>query len=246
MRPSNSMCNAALWLCAVWSFSSHAGEFSVSPLRIFLTPTSKTGVVTVANSPAANLTMQLRAMQWTQDADGNDRYEDTKEVIFAPRSLDLPKGAKRLVRIGTEKPATGVQRSYRLFIEQTPPVIDPAQKHAQVSVVVNFGLPIFVQPVAPKARAELQDVKVEKGVLTFKVVNTGNVHILLSALATTPAKVVSTDFRTWYLMPGSARTHKATLPQTACKGPLTVTVRIPAQQLTLQRKLDLKPEMCAA
>ena len=246
MRSRKSWYRAALLFCTACSFAAHAGEFSVSPLRIFLTPASKSGVVIVTNSPAAILSMQLRAMQWTQDAEGNDRYEETKDVIFAPRSLDLPKGAKRLVRVGIEKPAVDLQRSYRLFIEQTPPVVDPNQKRAQVSVVVNFGLPIFVQPAAARAKAELQDLKVEKGVLTFKVVNTGNVHILLSALATTPAKVVSTDFRTWYLMPGSARAHTATLPQSACKGPITLTVRASAQKLTLQRKLELKPEMCGA
>ena len=218
-----------------------AGEIGVTPLRIELSPSAKSAVVTVTGKTGPGQFLQVSAMRWTQDASGGDRYEETGDLVFLPKSVDLSKG-KQLIRVGVEKPVTNVERTYRLFIRETPPPLDPnRQKGAQVAVVVDFGLPVFVMPAKPAPAVEIQDVRVDKGVLSVNVVNTGNVSLMLRSLAA--GKAQFKEFREWYLLSGANRRFTATLAPAACKGKLAVQLRTDA--LNVKREVAVAPDMCA-
>lgn len=222
------------------SWEACAGQVGVAPLRIELSPNAKSAVVTVTGKTGPGQFLQVSAMRWTQDARGQDRYEETTDLVFLPKSVDLAKG-KQLIRIGVEKPVTDVEKTYRLFIRETPPPIDPnARKGAQVAVVVDFGLPVFLMPAKPAPAVDIREVKVEKGVLTLKVVNTGNIRLMLRSLSA--GKAQFKDFQGWYLLTGASRTFTATLPAASCNGPLNVLLR--TEVLELKRQIALTPQMC--
>ena len=235
---------AAGWLALSLGLSACpgaiAGEWGVSPLRIDLTPTVKSAVVTVTGKTGPGQFLQVSAMRWTQDAEGRDKYEETGDLAFLPRSADLAKG-KQLIRVGIEKPPTDVERAYRLFIRETPPPADPNRiRGAQVAVVVDFALPIFVRPAKLKPEAEIRDARVEKGVLSLTVANTGNTRVILESL--TAGKAKFKDFRNWYLLAGATRRYTATLPREACNGPLTVQLKTAV--LSVKREISVTPAMC--
>lgn len=218
-----------------------AGEIGVSPLRIELSPATKSAVVTVTGKTGPGQFLQVSAMRWTQDAQGQDRYEETSDLVFLPKSIDLAKADKQLIRIGVQKPVTDVEKTYRLFIRETPPPLDPGQQRgAQVAVVVDFGLPVFLMPAKPAPKVDLQDLRVEKGVLSVKVANAGNVRVMLRSLSA--GKAQFKEFKPWYLLTGTSRTYTASLPNAACKGPLAVQVR--TETLNLKREIAVTPQMC--
>ena len=232
----------AVILFAAFSGAVCAGDIGVSPLRVELSPKAKSAVVTVTGKTGPGQFLQVSAMRWSQDASGQDRYEETSDLVFLPKSVDLAKGGKQLIRIGVDKPVTDVEKTYRLFIRETPPPVDAnRQKGAQVAVVVDFGLPVFLRPAKASPAIEIQDARVEKGVLSVKVVNTGNVHVRLQSLSA--GKATFKDFKTWYLLAGASRNFTATVPREACGKPFTVQLR--TETASLKREIPATSKMCS-
>src|SRR5687767_13477794 len=103
MRPHAAFAAGALLLGA--AFPS-AAEFGVAPLRVELTPSMKSAVVSITGKTTAGRLLQVSAMRWTQDAEGRDVYDETTDLVFLPKAIDLSKSPKQLIRVGTEKPVT--------------------------------------------------------------------------------------------------------------------------------------------
>jgi fimbrial chaperone protein len=220
---------------------ANAGEIGVAPLRIELSPQSRSAVVTVTGKTGPGQFLQVRAMRWTQDARGQDRYEETDDLVYLPKTIDLAKANKQLVRIGVERPVTDVEKSYRLFIRETPPPIDPGRKKgAQIAVVVDFGLPVFLMPAKPVRAAELQDILIDKGQLALRVTNTGTVRLKLVSL--TAGKTPFAEFRQWYLLAGASQRYTVSLAAGTCKAPITLELR--TETITVKREIPLTPQMC--
>ena len=95
----------AVLALAAASFAAYAGHFGVSPIRLDLDKGTRTGVIAVSNDGDKPLDFQARAMLWTQDAAGQDRYEDTQALVYFPRQFQRPaarkaRGAHRLPQPG--------------------------------------------------------------------------------------------------------------------------------------------------
>src|SRR5262245_37648828 len=227
-------------ICGLVAAPAYA-ELGVAPLTVELSPALKSTVVTVTGKTKPGQFLQVSAKRWTQDAQGNDRYEDTDEIIFLPKQVDLSKAQKQLIRVGTERPVTDVEKAYRLFIRETPPPVDASgQKGAQIAVVVDFALPVYIVPAKITRTVAIRDAKVEKGVLTLNVVNTGNVRVRVESL--TAGKAQFKDFKNWYLLAGATRAYTATLPRDACSGTLTVQLR--TVNLNVKQEVAVTPQMC--
>src|SRR6185369_12141928 len=96
------------------------GEFGVSPIRVDLDRNTRTSVVRVSNDEQGPLSFQIRAMEWTQDAEGRDVYADSSDLVYFPQQMQVPPLDSRVVRVGYRNPATQVERAYRLYIEELP------------------------------------------------------------------------------------------------------------------------------
>lgn len=231
-------CAAVIGAALTWG--ACAGEIGVSPLRVELSPAAKSTVVTVSGRTGPGQYLQVSAMRWTQDEQGQDRFEETGDLVFLPKSIDLAKG-KQLIRVGVEKPVTDVEKTYRLFIRETPPPLDPGKaKGAQVAVVVDFGLPVFLSPPKPVRAAQIEDVTIDKGLLSIRIVNTGNVRLKFVSLDA--GKAQFKEFRGWYLLAGKSRRYTAQLSPEACQGPLVVRLR--TETISVNRKVAVTPQMC--
>jgi len=225
---------------AVVSLTAHAGDIGVAPLRVELSPAVKSAVVTVTGKTGPGQFLQVTLRRWSQDAQGKDRYEDSEDLVFLPKTIDLNKTGKQLVRVGLEKPVTEIEKTYRLFIRETPPPVDPRGKSAQIAVVVDFGLPVFVMPAKPVRSAQFEDIVVDKGQLSVRLVNTGNVRLKLVSL--TAGKAKFKEFKEWYLLAGASQRYTASLAGGACKGPVAVELR--TETITVKRDIAVTPQMC--
>jgi fimbrial chaperone protein len=224
-----------------------AGQFGVSPIRIDLGRTAKSGSITVTNDEeAAPLRAQMRLFEWTQDASGKDVYRESEDLLFAPRLMALEKGEQKLIRVGLRVPAANEERAYRLFIEELPAPPPPGgQPGARVAIAVRFGVPIFVSPAKEDIRGEIEKVGLVKGMLRVTVRNSGNAHFTIKSITATSGETFAKEASGWYLLAGAVREHAIELPPDACARLKRLDVVVKTdKQLELKGTLDVIASMC--
>lgn len=197
----------------------HSGEWRVSPIRLELGRDAKSGLVTVYNEADEPLQVQMRAFEWTQDAEGKDQYTETENLLFFPRIMIFTKKEERILRAGIRVPAANKEKAYRLYVEEIPgPRKDDG---VNVAIAIRIGVPIFVKPLKEELRGEIGKMGMEKGALTIPVRNAGNVHFLIRSITVTGEnakgeKVFSRDISGWYLLADASRLYTTEVPKDVC------------------------------
>ncbi|MEY4729009.1 MAG: sigma-fimbria biosis chaperone protein [Pseudomonadota bacterium] len=198
------------------SASAMAGNFAVSPIRLDFDRTTKTGVIAITNDDEDKLQIQMKAFEWTQDADGKDKYEETDDLIFFPKIATLEKGEQRLLRTSYKIPATEKQKTYRLFIEEIPGPQKAPVQGAQIAVAVRFGVPIFLKPLKEEVKGEVDSVKYADGKLNVKIKNAGNTHFFINNIQLKSGEKIAEDIKGWYLLNNAARSYSFAMTPQAC------------------------------
>lgn len=231
---------AALLPCAAL-----ASEFSVTPIRAELTPSALSETITVLNHSDARLRVSVKLLEWTQDANGQDVYKESTDLVYFPRQMEVEGGAKRLVRVGAKATGgSGTERAYRLFIEEEPA---PAAvgSPAAVTFYFRFGVPVFVPPANPKPQAEVGEPTLAGGRISVSLRNTGNQHFRLNKLTVTDGAGFSREIAGWYTLAGSSRTYSTEIPPDACRRAKTLYVKAEGEVVNFERKLDVDPARCS-
>jgi fimbrial chaperone protein len=225
-----------------------AGDWRVVPIRLFLDQKTRSDSVRLINSGAVPLTLQVSAARWTQNAQGEDQYQSSDELIFFPRVLTVPPGEERILRAGIKQPLAEQEHTYRLFIEEIP---EPQPTgSSSVQIAVRFGLPVFVAPQQPKPAAQIDVLTLVSGSAEVRLSNTGNRHLLPTTLAykglAADGRVVFTHpVQPWYLLPGTIRTFKQPLSADECRQTSVLRFELGADDLHLVRDLPATPGACA-
>lgn len=234
---------AFLSVAAFFCEAAMSGNFGVSPIRLELDRDAKTGAVTVSNDDESKLQLQMRAFEWTQDANGQDLYQESSDLIFFPKLMSLEKKEQRVIRTGTRAMAMEREKTYRLFIEEIPePRRDP-QQGAQISVAIRFGVPVFVRPLQQNVKGEIERAELSGGNLTVRVKNTGNVHFAINAVNVGAGNFL-TETKGWYLLAGAAREYSMPIPAEVCTSAAQLEVSIKAAPLELKRVIDIDKSKC--
>lgn len=205
----------------------HSGEWRVSPVRLELGRDAKSGVVTVYNEADEPLQVQMRAFEWTQDAEGKDQYAETENLLYFPRIMIFTKKEERILRAGIRVPAASKEKAYRLYVEEIP---GPRKDEGvNVAIAIRIGVPVFVKPLKVEPKGEIGKIGMEKGVLTIPVHNAGNVHFLIRSITVTGEnakgeKVFSRDIGGWYLLADASRLYTTEVPKDVCKDLVKIEV----------------------
>ena len=238
-------------VCVLVPLSATAGEYAVSPLRIDLDRDTRSGAVTLTNSGADRMDFQISVMEWTQDAEGRDRYTPTSEVVFFPKILTLQPGESRIVRAGVQSVPVAAERTFRLFIEPIPTASrEPLPPGASIAVTLRFALPVFVKPAQPTSAGEIENAGIGKGTATFTIRNTGNEHlkfedgVAVVGRDAQGAEVFKERIESRYVLAGAAKRLSGTIPAGACLRLATLEITARAEQFTLSRKLDVNRTHC--
>ena len=221
-----------------------ASEFSVTPIRAELKPGAMSETITVTNDSPGRLRATVKLMEWTQDAAGKDVYQDSGDLVYFPRQMDVEPGAKRLVRVGAKRPAATSERAYRLFIEEVP---EPSQTAGPVAVTFyfRFGVPIFLPPAVPKPLPDVTEPTLDKGKLSIVVRNAGNQNFRLNKLTITDGAGHSQEIAGWYSLAGTSRIYAADIPRETCRKATALTVKLEGDGVSLDRKLQVDPANCS-
>jgi len=188
--------------------ASVAGSFEVNPIRVDLSAAARTSAITVKNTGAESVVVQLSVVAWSQE-DGKDAYTATKEILVTPPIATIPAGAEQIIRTGLRR-APDAQRelAYRLFLQEVPPPPKPDFQGLQVALRV--GIPVFVQPRQSPAKATLVwDLRLQApSTIRLQLKNDGTAHIQVSDIGLflpgreEPVGAVSSLI---YVLPGQSR-----------------------------------------
>lgn len=233
---------ALLGLMLPWTAPANAAEFSVTPIRVELKPGTMSETITVTNHANARLRVAVKLMSWTQDAQGNDVYADSSDLIYFPRQMELGPNSKRLVRIGLKTPAGPVERSYRLFIEEEPEPT-PAGR-SQVALYFRFGVPVFLTPAVPRPALQMLEPVLHKGKLSLPVKNAGNQHVRLEKVTVSDGAGHSQEVAGWYSLAGSERTYTVGIPAAVCRKASSLHVTAEGPGVRLERNIDVAASGC--
>jgi len=219
----------------------------VTPIRLDFDRGTKSGVITIVNEGGDRLNVQMRAFEWTQNADGKDQYTETNDIIFFPRIMTLEKSEDKILRAGIKIPATAKEKTYRLFIEEIP---EPKKAEGvNVAIAIRFGVPIFVKPLKEEVKGEIEKVDLSKGILNALVKNIGNSHFVINSVDIKGKNVkgeetFSKELSGWYLLNGVSRRYTIIIPQEVCKALSRLDIEVKTDRFKLNGKLDVDQAMC--
>ena len=191
-------------------FPAVAGQFAVSPVRIYMDPRDRATAVTLTNEGDEQMVLQADVFLWKQKPDGEDDLTLTEELFLSPPIIKLAPKARQVVRLAMlNPPKTGPQLTYRMIVREIP-VAKPVDKTVQVQIALAFSLPVFITP--PNAKRELGCVIERVAADTARVVceNTGNAYAHPREFVLTGAKnekLASRDSG-GYILPGIKRSFE--------------------------------------
>jgi len=167
---------AFLWASIVLCCAAQAGGFAILPLRVEL-GANRAASLTVTNTEEAK-TFEVRAVAWKQQ-NRNDSYELTNELLLAPATFRLEKGASQVVRVQLNRPLDAAEHPYRIFIDEVPPASEIRPN--TLKTIVSMAIPVFVAPASgPVSKGEAAlSVALEKDVLKIEMRNTGKANLKL-------------------------------------------------------------------
>lgn len=184
-----------------------AGQFSVTPVRIFMATKDRAVAVTITNEGDEQLVMQADLFLWKQKPDGQDDLTLTEDMFLSPPIIKLAPRGRQVVRLARIKAAnTNEQLTYRMIVREVPEA-KPAKPDLQLQIALAFSIPVFISPPGVKAK---MDCAVERAAAdTIKAVcqNTGNAYTYPVALQLTSSAGENIAGRDsgGYILPGIKR-----------------------------------------
>jgi fimbrial chaperone protein len=161
----------------VWAPPAEAGAFSISPVRIHMTPRERVVAVSITNEGETEVALQADVYTWEQSEDGTDALKPTEELLLAPPIIRLAPKARQVVRLALLRPADPErQLTYRLIVREVPELTQPKDQTLQVPITLALSMPVFITPPNAKRRVECEVQRPEAQVLGARCANLGNAY----------------------------------------------------------------------
>jgi fimbrial chaperone protein len=254
MRRSLALITLVLGL-VLQAENSQASAFKVTPVRVSFARPSST-LLTLKNESDQPLRFQISSFAWSQDPHGAVQLTPTEDVVFFPALLSLNPGEERKVRVAATVAAKDVEKTYRIFFEELPPLEKPnAGTGAQVRILTKMGIPIFVAPNKGYAQAKIESARVEKGVIGFEVQNSGNVHfglqgVKVRGVGSAGEALFDRQLDGWYVLAGSPRTYNMQVTAADCSRLKKIVIEAQTDISTLgnagtiTKEFEISPGSC--
>jgi fimbrial chaperone protein len=232
-----------LTLAAAALPGAHGAMFGVSPIRIDLTPDTRSAVINVTNDDTRRLYFQAKLVEWTQTPEGQDHYAESKDLIFFPAIFTIEPGDKRIIRVGSKGAIAPSHRAYRLFIEELP---DPNEKAAsggaQVAVRMRFGVPIIVG--RGEARPSVVEATAAAGAVKARIRNDGDRMVRFDEVTLVAGERQVGKVAGWYVFPGATREFVVPVESSACPISGTLELRASVDGKVTRGNVAADPALC--
>jgi fimbrial chaperone protein len=227
-----------------------ASSFTVNPITVVLSGKDQSALLTLQSQTSEEIRFKVLVQEWKQSPQGEMQLKDTKDIVVYPGLLTLAPNEERKLRIGSTVPAGAAERSYRVFVEELPPLRAPQTVNkSEVKVLTKMGVPIFVRPGKPVAAGTVEGMGLAKRKLAFTVKNAGNVHLLLQsvrvkALDAKGAAVFEKDVEGWYVLAGGTRAWEVEIPKDACAKSKALAVAVESAEAKFSGRMEVPEAGC--
>lgn len=227
-----------LSLLACVAPASLAGQFSVNPVRVDLSPDSTIAALKVTSQGDQPVTLQVRTLSWIQD-NGQDVLAASRDILASPPIFNLAPGAEQVVRVGLRaSPVKGQEQTYRVLFEE---VLPPAAADFRgLRIALNISIPVFVNSGEDlKAAAEWRLVRAA-GDLEIRVINRGDAHYRASRIdLISPAGERLAGLEgNFYVLPGQARGWSVKPATPLSSGIYRLDIETDAGKTSLEKTLE--------
>jgi fimbrial chaperone protein len=230
---------------------AEASSFTVNPIKVTLSDKDQSALLTLQNQSTEELRFKVLVQAWKQSPQGDMQLADTKDIVVYPGLLSLPAGGERKLRVGATVTAGATEKSYRVFVEELPPLRSAKETtKSEVRVLTKMGIPIFILPAKPVSTGVVEGLALAKGMFSFTVKNTGNTHFLIQsvhvkALDAASASAFDKDVEGWYVLTGGTRVWQLEIPKDACKKSKKLLVDVQTAEGKFDGRLDVQPSGCS-
>ena len=200
---SSGLLVTALVALVLSAASADAAQFTIDPTtRVQLSARSSSALLTVQNDGPTPIRLQVTTHAWAQSPAGQMELASTDDVVVFPTLVTLQPGERRKLRVAVTAPPGDVERTYRVFLEELPPVAAPGSQGVAVQMLTRVGIPVFLQPAISASRPLLGRRR-RRRTLKFHIDNAGTTHFVPDAirvrgLSATGETVVDKSADGWY------------------------------------------------
>ena len=229
--------------------SADAAQFTINPTRVQLSARSSSALLTVQNDGPTPIRLQVTTHAWAQSPAGQMELASTDDVVVFPTLVTLQPGERRKLRVAVTAPPGDVERTYRVFLEELPPVAAPGSQGVAVQMLTRVGIPVFLQPAISASRPLLGPATLDGGTLKFHIDNAGTTHFVPDAirvrgLSATGETVVDKSADGWYILAGGRREYDLQFGATDCGRVRSILIQVRVGETALERRLDTPAGTC--
>jgi fimbrial chaperone protein len=229
-----------------WPTPAWCGSFSVVPTRLHLDARKQSAEIKLRNAGTEKVTVQIDAVEWTQDETGTDRYVPTTDIIVFPLIVTIEPGSKQVIRVGHEGKSEAVEKTYRLFISELP--ISKSER-AELRFTLTLSVPLFIAPNKEERDVSIRRVELLEGMLNVLLRNNGNKHATVSRVTATGLtdkkdRLYTREASGWYVLPGATRPFAVELAVDECLKTKTIEVNVQLENTVLKTRIDVDERDC--
>ena len=228
--------------------STLAAEFQLSPVRVQLDARQRADTVVVANNGDAPLRFEVSVNLWSMAADGSWQLVPSDDLIVHPLLLEISSRGKSRLRVGViEPPMAGVERAYRVELQELPG--DATSSGSQLKMLTRISLPVFVDETAAKPHPALVEATLRAGSLAFGLRNDGEGYLppqpLALELRSADASVLDRQaLQGNYVLAGATLPIKARIPHALCTRVAAIAVVLGESGEKLELALPANARHC--
>lgn len=166
-----------------YSIASSAFSVFINPVILKLDNGQQIVSFTATNKSDTKMTFQLSAEKWNQK-NGVDSTVRSNDIIVTPPVITIPPGAEQTIRVGLRNPVVySTEATYRVLLRQLS--VDANNKFLKnsLNVLLSFSMPLFITPAQEIKSISWDIKKISDTKLRLKLINKGNVHVVISKLA---------------------------------------------------------------
>lgn len=218
--------------------ASLAGQFSVNPVRVELSPENAIAVLKVTNQGDQPVALQVGTLSWSQEA-GRDVVVPSRDILASPPIFKLPAGAEQIVRVGLRvNPAKDREQTYRVLFEEVLPPASPDFRGLRIAL--NISIPVFVTPGEAFHPAPQWRVVRASGGVEVQVTNQGKAHYRVSqlALVSPSGRQVASMEGNFYVLPGVTRSWPVKLSAPVVPGTYRLEFETDAGKASIEKTLE--------
>ena len=175
-----------LLLLLLLPLQGYTAALSISPTRLVLDPKTKVATLTLENKSDTPTNVQIKANGWYMDDAGNYIEDKTGDFLFFPRLATIAAGQTQVIRVGYQGDFPSMEKSYRVYVQELPPVKQPDYLKPEgntvaggVQILLGMSIAVYIRPSADKIPPpQIKWISAEKvkGNIKIGLENQGSFH----------------------------------------------------------------------